>query len=483
MLEYFKNIANKNSCSVGAVCSIHPAVNSLNEIILEEISEISLYAVKLNELGFVNSGAYEFLIEALSVFLINTSFNQNKYLSLIFKLDSTRLRAREKYLFYCEENNLPYEIVNKNLKIDENTTISRLIEYSEEYIMLRQKKIPSEKLKLFELIILMAKLTAINILKIKKLEHDNSYDFAVLKFFSVINLYSLKIEKIKKRILEFSSLALAVKNRLIQLQNEKFGQKETSSVNLSLEEGYGILVSGDDVDELDKVLNSVEKYKNNGQINVYTNGALFLANLYPYFKNNKFLKGHFGTDNAEYDFSNFNGSILITQNFVQKIDNLYKGEVFSKKIISFAKVADIENDDYFPLIDACLRLNKAEKQKSKNILINYDKNKFNNIFNEEIILIIGRLNTAIQKNKNLNKKIMFLNSAIEGEILLEKIDKLIKNNIKLTIFFSECSLVNLDLLFVLLNYDVDIYFVNCSNTLINPRVTEALSENFNVKII
>ena len=483
MLEYFKNIANNNSCSTGAVCSIHPSVQSLFEIILREIAQTSFYAVKLKEYGYENKSAYDFLVEILSVFMINASFNHKKYFSLVLKLDSLRKSAKDKYLDYCKNSNIPYETIDNNFEISENTTLSELIEYSEKCNLTKNKVLNREKQRLFELVTLMVRLSSINVVKIKKLEYDDSYDFEILKFFSVTNNYSISKDKIKKRILEFSSLALKIKRQLYELQKKKFNQKETTLVNLSLDEGYNILVSGDDFDELDRVLNAVENYENNEEINVYTNGSLFLANLYPYFKNNKFLKGHFGSENSEFDFSNFNGSILITQNFVQKIDSLYRGEIFSKKLISFTKVCDIENNDYLPLIKACFNFNKTEKTEDKKVLINYDKNKLNNLDNRETVFIIGRLNNEIQKNKNYNKNIVFLNSAIEGEILLDNIDILKEKSTKITAFFSECNLSNLDLMFILLNQDFKFYFVNCSNTLINPYVTEALKEDFNVKII
>ena len=371
---------------------------------------------------------------------------------------------------------MPYEIIDKKFEITDSTTISELIAH-------KQKNINLQRQRLYELIILMSKLASINIVKIKKFIDNKSYDYQILNFFSLINRNSMKIEKIKKRILEFSLVILKIKKELYFLQKEKFGQKESTNVNLSQKEGYNILVSGDDFDELFKILNEVENSEKNEEINVYTNGALFLANLYPYFKNNRFLKGHYGTDNAEFDFSNFQGSILITQNFVQKIDGLYRGEVFSKKLISFSKVTDIENENYKPLIEACLNFEKTLERENKEIFIEYDKNKLDKLKNDEYILIIGKLNKEIKQNKKNNQKFIFLNSAIEGELLLENIDTIQKNNSKPIVFFSECNLCNLDLLFSILNCGFEIYFVKCSNILINPHVTEALKWDFNVKII
>ena len=116
-------------------------------------------------------------------------------------------------------------------------------------------------------------------------------------------------------------------------------------------------------------------------------------------------------------------------------------------------------------------------------MIEYEKNKLKNIVDNEFVLIIGRLNKKIKKDKINNKNIIFLNPALEGELLLEEINNIKENNQKLKIFFSECSLCNLDLLFTILNFEFEIYFVSCSNILINPHVTEALKQDFNVKMI
>ncbi len=483
MLEYFKNIADKNSCSTGAVCSVHPSVNSLYEIILLEISEISFYVVKLKEFGFLNKETNSYLVESLSIFLINTSFNPKKYLGLISKLNAIRKETKELYLEYCKNNNLPYETINKNLDIEPFATISKLIEYSEKITTTRQKNFNNQKQNLFELIVLMTKLASINIVKMKKFIDDDSFDYEIIRFFSLTNSYSIRNEKIKRKILEFSKLALQIKRKLYKVLEEKFGKKESTTVNLTLESGHNILVSGDDFDELDEVLKTLENYDVSEKINVYTNGTLFLANLYPYFKNNKFLKGHYGTDNAEYDFSNFKGAILITQNFVQKIDSLYRGELFSKKLISFTKVVDIENNNYKPLIETALKLDKTENQKKNDIKIELNKDKLLNLKNEEIVFILGRSNNEIQNFKNSNKDVVFLSTPLEGDLLLEKIDDFKKENKKITIFFSECTLLNFDLLLALLDYGFEMYLVHCSNILINPHVIEALKEHFNIKTI
>ena len=100
MLEYFKNIADKNTCLTGAVCSVHPSVNSLYEVILTEISEISFYMVKLKEFGFLNKETNSYLVECLSIFLINTSFNPQKYLFIALTQEKIRFRKKADFCLY-----------------------------------------------------------------------------------------------------------------------------------------------------------------------------------------------------------------------------------------------------------------------------------------------------------------------------------------------------------------------------------------------
>lgn len=479
MYDYFKNIAEKNSCNSGGVCSIHPSVNSLYNVILSEVSKISFYLVKLNSFNMKNDSIASFCTEVLSVFLINTSFNHSKYFSLILKLNETKKEIKEKYLQYCKHNNFPCEIINENFEITQNTTISELIEHSENIIATRQKSCNKEKLDLFELITLMAKSSAVNVVKIKKfIPEFNEYDYEILRFFALTTGFSLRVEKLNRRILEFSKIAFKIKYALEAALEEKYGKKETAEINFNLLKGHSILVSGDDFNELEEVLKTLEKINPKEEINVYTNGSLFSANFYPYFKNNKYLKGHWGTDNAEYDFSTFKGAILITQNFVQKIDSLYRGEIFSNKLISFAKVSDIENNDYIPLIETSLKLDNIDGDSLKIKKIEYDENKLN-VSKDEIVIICGRKKETKKEDK---ESAIIINCPLESKILLDKVKNL-KQEEKITIFFSECTLENLSMLFILIGFKIDIYFVNCSNVLINPHVVGALKENFNLKII
>ena len=86
MYDFFKNIVEKNSCSLMGVCSIHPSINALYQIILNEIREMSSYLVKLKAFDIVDKEASDLAIKGLSIFLINTSYNQENYIDFLSKI-------------------------------------------------------------------------------------------------------------------------------------------------------------------------------------------------------------------------------------------------------------------------------------------------------------------------------------------------------------------------------------------------------------
>ena len=101
MYDFFKNIAEQNSCTLMGACSIHPSINALYQILLNEIREISFCLVKLKEFKITDKKAMEISIEGLSIFLINTSYNQQNYLEFLNKLSSTKREIKEKYINSC----------------------------------------------------------------------------------------------------------------------------------------------------------------------------------------------------------------------------------------------------------------------------------------------------------------------------------------------------------------------------------------------
>ena len=141
MYDFFKNIAEQNSCTLMGACSIHPSVNALSQIILNEIREISYYLVKLKEYNLKDKEATNIAINGLSIFLINTSYNQKNYLDFLKELHQTKTRVKENYINFCKENDFPQEIISSGFSFEKNDTISKLINYAQNNFNNKQKNL------------------------------------------------------------------------------------------------------------------------------------------------------------------------------------------------------------------------------------------------------------------------------------------------------------------------------------------------------
>ena len=486
MYEFLKNLSDKSPCQSMGICSIDPTVSAIEELILSQIRETSFYVIKLRELGHTNSSIEERIIKALSIIMINTSFDHGDFINFLNKLCEDKKCAKEKYIEICRKNHLSCELIGLDEDSCTHKSVNSLINIGEIKIQNKYRGTTEEKQRLFELITLFAKTSAITLELLKKIQTDTSfYTFEIIRFFSLTNSLSTRCEKLKRRILEFSKISFELQSETNSAYEELFGKRQSAKILLTPQSGKAILVSGPDLFELEKLLETIGERK----INVYTNSLMFIAHTYPGLARFKNLKGTLGTSNAQIDFANFPGAILITQNFIQKIDTLLRGTVYSNKIIAPNRVFKIKNNDYEPLIRAALNLEGFSKAQTPEYLeISHDfsmiENTLTELQGENVVIVVGE-NSLSEPILDFNgKKIINLDCPIETDLLIQTLNKCKNLNIKTDLFFTSCTLGSINTLMSVLFMDLaGIYLTDCSSALVNPHVLEALEKDFNVKII
>jgi hydroxylamine reductase len=128
-------------------------------------------------------------------------------------------------------------------------------------------------------------------------------------------------------------------------------------------EGKGILISGHNLDMLEKLLERIEERGLADKVNVYTHSEMLPAHAYPALKKFKNLKGNIGK--AWFDqtdiFSKWNGTCVVNTNCIvppeksKKVAN-YIDRLYTYKIVGIEGAKKIENDNFDPLIDQTLAL-------------------------------------------------------------------------------------------------------------------------------
>lgn len=486
MFDFLKNITDKNTCQSMGICSIDPTVSAIEELLLSQARQASFYLTKLKEINTTLNDVQDKITKALSIVMINTSFDQKDFLNFLNELIEAKNKAKEIYKNYCKKLRINCELIDFEEENYTQKTISELIKIGEEKIQNKYNGVCEKNKRLFELITFASKTASINIEQLKKLTNDTQeLEFEIIRFFSLTNLLTTRTEKLKRRICEFSKISFKLQKILNTTEDTRWGERVSTIIDTNIKQGKAILVSGPDTIELEMLLEAIGER----EINVYTNSQMILAHTYPYFKKYKNLKGHLGSPDTQFDFANFPGATLITKNFLQKIDNLLRGTLYSNKIIAPNRVFKIKNNDYEPLIQAALKSEGYTTDiKSDEIEIKYPKKEIEQTLGtlkeKEVIIILGR-NYELQDISEWNdKKIINLDCAIEKDLFVLTLEICEELNIKTKIFFTHCTMNSLNLLFSTLHKKPqEIYLTNCSSALINPHVTEAMEKDFNAKIL
>ena len=471
MFEMLKNIENQNCQSFG-FCMVDPRINALSELLMNEIRQIAFYTVKIGEYETINKEIVSKCVEALCVDFSNINFIEKNFIDIYHNFVKFKIQMKNVYNSIHENSNLPYETIKSPFDEELKSSIIQMIKRGQKLLKTNHLYVSKQTEQLFELVYILIKDTSRNISRIKDFENDyTKYDFEVLRFLNIANFPSTRKEKLKRRIQEFIEINYQTRVDLQNILEENYGPKTPATVNLSQEKGHSILVSGDNFKELELVLEATK----DEDINVYTHDMLFIAHSYEKFRQYKNLKGHFGTNNPRFDFSNFKGVIYVTKNYEQRIDSIVKGCIYTTNSLMPKGISKIENNNFEPLIKGALNHEEfSGTPKNNTIEVPYNENKIKNIKKNKTTLIVGA--TAKDKTNSIE---LFSPSEIS---LIYKICKE-ENKIE-KIIFANCYLQTLVLSIILkIKFKYKIQFGKCPEYYVNPNLIKCLKEEYDIEFI
>ncbi len=165
------------------------------------------------------------------------------------------------------------------------------------------------------------------------------------------------------QLMKVGQAGVKVMDLLSSNHTKALGVPTPVTVTQNKAEGKGILISGHNLDMLEKLLKRIEERGLADKINVYTHSEMLPAHGYPALRKFKNLKGNIGK--AWFDqtdvFSKWNGTCVVNTNCIvppeksKKVAN-YVDRLYTYKIVGIEGAKKIENDNFDPLIDQTLSL-------------------------------------------------------------------------------------------------------------------------------
>jgi len=157
-----------------------------------------------------------------------------------------------------------------------------------------------------------------------------------------------------KQLMKVGSAGVEVMDKLSNAHTKKFGIPTPVLVDQNRVEGKAILVSGHNLEMMEKLLKATQ----NKGINVYTHSEMLPAHGYPELRKYTHLKGNIGKawfDQVEL-MQRFKGTFVVNTNCIvpPKKDADYVDRVFTYKIVGIEGGNEIVDDNFDALIEKTL---------------------------------------------------------------------------------------------------------------------------------
>lgn len=516
--EYQTHTNECDECMTKGICSVNPTLNSIQEIILLYLKELSFYLLKLKDFGVTNDNIRNKILIVMSNIVSNAEYNQNQFYKMVSGLHEDIEQSKILYENFCQKHQVDIETVKTYFKKTKKFELTDAIKKGEKYFLKKAQNFTPIQKDIFDIMVFLTKSVGIKMLEAKQLDvnFDEAY-YSTLSMFNTMNFTNFTeesaLEEIRKYIMTYYNIIRKVFYKHIEL----YGKMEQVEVSFSSHKGKAILVSGTDLTKLEAVLNAV---KNTG-IMVYTHGLEFLmAHCHEKLRKHPNLKGHFGKsmDSSLIDFAAFPGSILMTKASLQSIEYLYRGRLYTFDEIPPKGVVKLSTDNLEPLIKSALDSKGFSKDTYKPpVIAGFDfediREKMGKIMekiiNKEIknLYFVGILNFEnTHKNyfenfcQNLSKEDYLISLSFKHKtnsnllnfdsfgdyslfyyslkILREKFD--IKE-LNITVFLTKCDKHTIANLIYLREIGIkNIFMCKCPSSLINPALINTLQKLYNI---
>ena len=513
MYNYNRNNNEYDECTARGACSIPPSISAVQETLLVIIRQCAFYISKLKSLEKTTSKEELNLINMFADAISSTAYYNGQVAGMIktayLKLDNLRKVYQEK----CKVLNLPKSDIKDKIIIKPDTNLSQIIALGEKYFHQRCKQEPKDKKNLTDLLILIIKNTAENLLSLYEYNaEDNNIVDSVLNSLNILNKTKVLNETIYEAISELIKLNISLIERLYRLQKEKFGSIEKVKVNLSTRAGNAILISGTNLNDAYNLL----EYTKNENIDIYTHDNLMIVHGFSNFKKYKNLVGHFGncTENCILDFAVFPGAVFITRNSNINTDYLYRGRIFTTSGITPQGAVTIKDNNFSKLLvsakeakgfakgqlktNETVGFNQSELEDNfKNLKSKLDNNEITNIiildcsgvkseYFEQLVKKLSKKCYILSFSYNTDRENLLVINCGNNQPLIWKVmmtlNKYIPINDKRVFYlFSKCdSRTITNMIYLNSTGAKNIYLSDCSPNSINPSLKAYITQNYGI---
>lgn len=372
--------AKNEGCTVKGVCGKDEEVAKLQDALVYLLKGIGFWAKKARQYGVTDEEIDLFILEGLFATVTNVNFDAERFVEYCNKAAKLKDKIRSEFLnVYKEKEGIDFsEEIPREASWEPAKTKEDYLAKAEADGVLAEENEDIRSLK--ELVIYGLKGIAAyaDHAYVLNEKSDDIFTFAETALAETTR-ENISSEELISLVMQTGETAVKAMEILDKANTSRYGKQEITSVNTSLKEGPGILVSGHDLLDLEELL---EQTQGTG-VKVYTHGEMLPANAYPELKKYDHLAGNFGTGwyNQRSEFEQFNGPILFTTNCIVPPKDSYKDRIYTTGLVGWPGCKHIPNaqpekqKDFSSLIEHAKQLGSLQPQENEELTIGFAKDQ------------------------------------------------------------------------------------------------------------
>lgn len=391
--------AKGTGCTVQGVCGKQPDVAALQDLLLYTLMGLSQIAVEGRKYGVIDGDVNVFTVQASFSTLTNVDFDPQRFVELINQAVEKRDQLKAK----VKSAGGDITALGKAAHFMPEKTTEELVKQAESVGLNSYPGDDPDILSLKHTVLFGIKGVSAysDHAQILGQEDDSVYAY-VHEGLAAIQRDDLSLEQWVDMALRCGGAAVKAMELLDKGNTETYGHPVPTQVPLGHKKGKAILISGHDLQDLEKLLQQSE----GTGINIYTHGEMLPTHGYPRLKQYGHFYGHYGTawQNQIKEFPNFPGAILMTTNCIQRPKNNYKENLFTSGMVGWPGVTHVADQNFRPVIDRALELSGFE----------------NDVDNGEVTVgfahnaVLGVADKVIEAVKNKDIRHFFLVAGCDG---------------------------------------------------------------------
>ncbi|WP_346917201.1 hydroxylamine reductase [Clostridium sp.] len=356
-------------CTKLGVCGKTPEISNLQDLLIYQLKGISCYAKDLLDKDqVIDKSVVSFVENTLFTTLTNVNFDAASHINLLKESQKIKENLRSKA---STDKEYPEQAIYNLSKTKEE-----MLKDAVKAGIMYDGDLDADIRSLRQTIIYGLKGISAYGHQARFLDYyDDQVDNFYFLGLECTTNDNLSVEELIRMTMRTGDMSVAVMKKLDEANTETYKNPTPHLVNIKVEKGPFIIVSGHDLKDLEMLLKQTEGMG----INIYTHGEMLPAHGYPELKKYPHLVGNYGSawQNQQTEFDNIPGCILMTTNCLMRPRETYKDRIFTTNVVGWDGVKHIRikedgTKDFFEIINKALELGGfTASEDAKEILVGF----------------------------------------------------------------------------------------------------------------